>query len=107
MYQKCSRPFPAIDLAYDLFNLPPRRNPLAPDHEGHRAKQHTDEDYRHPSHGLLNASRVILIEVKNLGSNLGRVISRIERDVGKPGLMLRISLRRFTQHGRATLRDEF
>jgi hypothetical protein len=37
--QKCPRPFTATDLGYDVFNMPPRRDPFAPDNKGSAAER--------------------------------------------------------------------
>src|SRR5260370_1147367 len=42
IHQKRAWPFAATDLRYDVFNLPPRRDPFAPHDDGKAAQRHAN-----------------------------------------------------------------
>jgi hypothetical protein len=39
-------------LGYDVFNLPPRRDPFAPGNEGDAAERSANQDNNEPAHGI-------------------------------------------------------
>ena len=54
LHQKRPRPFAATDLRYDVFNLPPRRDPFAPHDKRKSGQRNADKENNEPGHRISN-----------------------------------------------------